>query len=66
MSQAACPGSRGLALPPDFLPCHCCVGSWHRVLGYPVGLCLQPLSNQANARNQGALAAEALNAPRGR
>lgn len=63
MSQAACPGSRGSALPPDFWPCHCCVGSRHRVSGHLVGLCLQPLSNQADARNQGALAVEALNAP---
>lgn len=66
VSQAACLGSQGSALPPVFWPYHCCVGSQRQVLGYPVCLCLQPLSNQADARNQGALAAEALNAPRRR
>lgn len=66
MSQAACPGSQGSALPPVFWLCHCCVGSRHRVSGHPVGLCLQPFSSQADARTQGALAAEALNALQGR
>ena len=66
MSQAACPGCWGSALPPSFWPHHCSVESWCRVSGHPVGLCLQLLSSQADARNQGTLAAKASNALRGR
>lgn len=66
MSQAACPGSQGSALPPIFWSCHHCVGSRCRVSGHPAGVCLQPFSSWAEAGNQGALAAEALSALRGR